>query len=213
MQECNSTETGKVREMINLVASVVPMLDTIKQSIEESSGQIPRASQQLQNVTQSTETATMEILNVLDSMTQKLNDAETGFASLKYALEARYGIEQQMGQWMRDVEHTPAGARELSALRTLWTQHQQVPTFRAAMGTIEQSLAQTKADSIDIAMALQVQDITSQQIAGVLGSIEQVCARLQKAMVAVGGTEAAVYASAVPLPAKAVPSHYDTDAV
>lgn len=214
MQEHSSTEMANhVREMIDLVASVVPLLDTIKQSIEESSGHIPQASQQLQNVTQATESATMEILNVLDSMTQKMNDAETGLAALRRAFEARHGIEEQMGQWLRASERTPLQAGELASLRTLWTQHQQVPPPQETMGTIEQSLAQTKADSINIAMALQVQDITSQQIAGVLDSIEQVRERLQRAMLAVGGTAEVVKSSPVPFPQKSVPSHFDTEAV
>ena len=41
MSAPGSNEHNDIRRMIDLVASVVPMLDTIRQSIEEGSGHIP----------------------------------------------------------------------------------------------------------------------------------------------------------------------------
>jgi len=208
MTSPGSTDREHFQQMIELVASVVPLLDTIRQSIEEGSGHIPRASEQLHNVTQATETATMEILNVLDAMTQKISEAEGGLAAVKELLVTRQGIERQVTERLQSI----GAGSEVSSLAALWKQYQQIPGVDGRMGAIEQSLAQSKADSINIAMALQVQDITSQQIAGVLDSIELVRARLQKALEAVGGTAHAVSASGVQLGARSVPTHFDTDA-
>lgn len=212
MSAPGNTEQNDLRQMVDLVASVVPMLDTIRLSIEEGSGQIPRASQQLQNVTQATETATMEILNVLDSMTQKISDAENGLAAVKEALVTRQNIERQVTERLNTLGSEGTDGKQLSSLTALWMQHQQIPGVNDRVGAVEESLAQSKADSINIAMALQVQDITSQQIAGVLDSIEVVRSRLQKALEAVGGTAQAVHQSGVALRPGAVPKHYDTDA-
>jgi chemotaxis regulatin CheY-phosphate phosphatase CheZ len=212
MSAPGNIEQNELRQMVDLVASVVPMLDTIRLSIEEGSGQIPRASQQLHNVTQATETATMEILNVLDSMTQKISDAETGLAAVKEALVTRQSIEQQLTERLNTLGLDGPDGKQLSSLTALWTKHQQIPGVNDRVGAVEESLAQSKADSINIAMALQVQDITSQQIAGVLDSIEVVRSRLQKALEAVGGTAQAVHQSGVALTPGAVPKHYDTDA-
>jgi chemotaxis regulatin CheY-phosphate phosphatase CheZ len=207
-----NTEQNDLRQMVDLVASVVPMLDTIRLSIEEGSGHIPRASQQLQNVTQATETATMEILNVLDSMTQKISDAENGLAAVKEVLMTRQTLERQLTERLNTLGSDGTDGKQLSSLTALWTQHQQIPGVSDRVGAVEESLAQSKADSINIAMALQVQDITSQQIAGVLDSIEVVRGRLQKALEAVGGTAQVVQQSGVVLVPGAVPKHYDTDA-
>ena len=212
MSAPGNTEQNDLRQMVDLVASVVPMLDTIRLSIEEGNGQIPRASQQLQNVTQATETATMEILNVLDSMTQKISDAENGLAAVKEALVTRQNIERQLTERLSTLGPDGPDPKQLSSLTALWTQHQQIPGVNDRVGAVEESLAQSKADSINIAMALQVQDITSQQIAGVLDSIEVVRNRLQKALEAVGGTAHAVHQSGVALASGAVPKHYDTEA-
>jgi chemotaxis regulatin CheY-phosphate phosphatase CheZ len=47
------------------------MLDEINKSLEESSNKIPRASNQLNTVTKTTEVATTEILDALDQMSLK----------------------------------------------------------------------------------------------------------------------------------------------
>jgi chemotaxis regulatin CheY-phosphate phosphatase CheZ len=205
-------EQSDLRRMIDLVASVVPLLDTIRQSIEEGSGHIPRASQQLQNVSHATETVTMEILNVLDSMTQKINSAENGLAAVKQALVSKRTIEQQMSERLKAFSAGSPGGGDLSSIAALWTQVVQGSGVNDRVDAVEQALAESKADSINIAMALQVQDITAQQIAGVLDSIEVVRSRLQRALEAVGGTAQVVSASGVDFTSKAVPTHFDTDA-
>ena len=53
-------------------AATIDLLDRIKGAIEESSNKIPKAAVQLSTVTQATEMATVEILNVLDTMSHKI---------------------------------------------------------------------------------------------------------------------------------------------
>ena len=131
-----------VRNVLDTLFGIIPLLDRIKISIEESSGAIPKASTQLSSVTQATESATVEILNTLDRMAGRIDAAEAGLDC------SRTGI------WIR------------------------IHRCRRRSGSSRRSLAETRQDSMAIAMALQVQDITSQQIAGVTQMIEAVRSQL-----------------------------------
>lgn len=130
-----------VSNVLDSLFGIIPLLDRIKVSIEESTGAIPKASTQLSNVTQATETATVEILNTLDRMAGRIDTADTGLGALRSGLEPGSPLHQHLE-------------------------------------VIEKVLADTRQDSMAIAMSLQVQDITSQQIAGVTQMIEAVRSQL-----------------------------------
>jgi chemotaxis regulatin CheY-phosphate phosphatase CheZ len=132
-------EAGAVESVVIALHKVIDLLDRIKTAIEESSNKIPKASVQLSTVTQATEVATVEILNVLDTMTQKVSEVESELPSLRELLGS--------GPGMGVVE------------------------------TIEKNLSEVKQDSMNIAIALQVQDITAQKIAAANHLIE--CVRLE----------------------------------
>jgi chemotaxis regulatin CheY-phosphate phosphatase CheZ len=130
-----------VRNVLDTLFGIIPLLDRIKVSIEESSGAIPKASTQLSSVTQATESATVEILNTLDRMAGRIDAAEAGLTALRTALDPDSPLQEHIS-------------------------------------VIEKVVADTRQDSMSIAMALQVQDITSQQIAGVTQMIEAVRSQL-----------------------------------
>ncbi len=132
-------EAGAVESVVIALHKVIDLLDRIKKAIEESSNKIPKASIQLNTVTQATEVATVEILNVLDTMTQKVSDVESELPELKRLLP------------------TEEGARIVTS--------------------IEDNLAKVKQDSMNITIALQVQDITAQKIAAANHLIE--CVRVE----------------------------------
>jgi chemotaxis regulatin CheY-phosphate phosphatase CheZ len=131
-----------MNNVVQVLFSIIPVLDQIKKTIEQTTGTIPKASSQLNNVTQATEMATVEILNVLDRMTGRIEAAESAVQVL------RQGTDNQ----------------------------------DASLQAIGQALADTRQDSMNIAMALQVQDITSQQIASVSHLIESVRSQLLEAL-------------------------------
>ena len=125
---------------VHSLTGLLRKLDDVKVTIEESSGKMPKVSSQLHSVTQATETATVEILNVLDGIAQSMAKAESGMDRIKVFLRDQ-PPHDEMNEVIRQV---------VSAL------------------------THTKESSMSIAMALQVQDITSQQIAGVLHMLESV---------------------------------------
>jgi chemotaxis regulatin CheY-phosphate phosphatase CheZ len=158
---------GIVQTLLKVLSGVVPVLDEIKNSIEETSGNIPKASHQLHNVTKATETATVEILNTLDAMTQRITGAEQQLAALSDLHRKR----------RMAVQRIPAGLRRdivkaLGNADLLQEGEDEIPA-------ITRLLADARQDSVNIAMALQVQDITTQQIAGVTHLIESVRTQLR----------------------------------
>lgn len=132
-------EAGAVESVVLALHKVIELLDRIKTAIEESSNKIPKASVQLNTVTQATELATVEILNVLDTMTQKVTDVESQMPALAGLLSSDEG--------------------------------------RRIVEFIGKNLADVKQDSMNIAIALQVQDITAQKIAAANHLIE--CVRVE----------------------------------
>lgn len=71
-------DAANAENVITALQKVITLLDRIKNSIEESSSKIPKASDQLDTVTEATELATVEILDVLDLMGTKIHMVENG---------------------------------------------------------------------------------------------------------------------------------------
>ncbi len=99
-------EAGAVESVVIALQKVIALLDRIKNAIEESSSKIPKASLQLNTVTQATEVATVEILNRLETMNQRLGNAEQTLGGLSL------GSPLQSGQSLTD-----AIARDISSVK------------------------------------------------------------------------------------------------
>jgi len=162
---------GILGSFVSAIANMIPALENIKATIEESSNAFPRVSSQLNSVNRATESATVEILDVLDSISQNVDAAE-------------------------------AGLKALGALLPNATQ-----PVADTLQSISKTLATTKEKSLSIAMALQVQDITSQQIAGASHMIETVRLELVRLLNNFEGTAAPPQSTNSPLT-----GHFDTTA-
>jgi chemotaxis regulatin CheY-phosphate phosphatase CheZ len=169
-----------LKEFARVVQDVIPLLDQMKSSIHESTQHIPTASKQLNSVTQATESATVEILNVLDSMTQRVTATETFLTELARRSATARALEIDITRMLeRTATVHPA---EINPLRTLWAEYVGHATNDEELGKVRQLLAEVQNASVSIAMALQVQDITSQQISGVIHLIESVRTQLCNVM-------------------------------
>ena len=78
-------EAANAENVITALQKVITLLDRIKNSIEESSSKIPKASVQLDTVTEATELATVEILDVLELMGTKIHMVENGMKEFDQA--------------------------------------------------------------------------------------------------------------------------------
>jgi hypothetical protein len=208
MKDDTPQDPRLVENLLGVITGLVPLLASVKLSIEESSGHIPKASNQLTSVTKATESATVEILNVLDAMTRKMERAESGLAHLKELLARRRVLDAQVGECLNGLSATSGSTPAFEALRTAWEESQRESPEGDPFASIETSLGESKMDSMNIAMALQVQDITSQQIAGVVHTIETVRQKLLDVLDTVNGTATALPGGGEPTE----PSHFDREA-
>jgi chemotaxis regulatin CheY-phosphate phosphatase CheZ len=104
-------ETGTTENVISALQKVITLLDRIKNAIEDSSSKIPNASVQLNGVTQATEIATVEILDVLDKMGTKIHMVENGMKEFDEAsiserqLLMLTGMKQTMTELKEDTSN------------------------------------------------------------------------------------------------------------
>ncbi len=173
---------GTLKDFICLLHEIVPLLENVRNSIEESSNRIPKASMQLSKVNQETENATVEILNVLEAMTARISSAEAQLQRLKSIIQNSKDSAKRIAERLLASTSDPGtySSTELTAL--VVNEFISGIDSSEAIPSIEEVLRKTKEDSMNIAMALQVQDIASQQIASVAHTIESVEAQLVRAL-------------------------------
>jgi len=176
---------------VKVVAEVVPLLDTVKVSLQESAGNIPKASLQLDNVTRATENATVEILDVLERMTTRMDAMSGAITRLRESEGERENALKRLDSLIAEVSGSRPGLQEQ------WKAFRASPGGHGSPDGLETQFAAIRADAMSIAMALQVQDITSQQIAGVSQVIESVRLRLDTVLQAFGEDRLALPGAAV----------------
>lgn len=124
-----------LEEVINFVRNIKPILNTMSASIADNVVKIPSASRKLAQVTEATENATNEIMNILDSVFANL-------AIINSNLDKMTSGENNL------IDDTKKISDEISN------------------------------DANSIMMALQIQDITSQQIAAVNNVMDKILRKL-----------------------------------
>ncbi len=172
----NGENKAGMRQLLDMLRSLMPVLDNIKNAVENSSSKIPKATEQLSTVTQATESATMEILNLLDdigrrveNVQKKLKEIETDLARKQASITNLAGLFETLSADQRT---------RYSTFETDWKNLTDQSFHVATMTELGVELAEVHSLSMSIAMALQVQDITSQQIESVRHQIESVRTQL-----------------------------------
>jgi len=174
--------SGIMKDFARLLHEIVPLLENVKNSIEESSSRIPKASMQLSKVTQATESAAVEILNVLESMTAKISSVEDQLQKLKSVIQNSKDSAKKISDQLCSTSSGNGAFAYVEMLTLIVNEYVAGIDNEHAILAMEKLLDETKKDSMNIAMALQVQDITSQQIAGVAHIIESVQTQLANAL-------------------------------
>jgi len=119
--ETNDNVEGTTESVITALQKVITLLDRIKNAIEESSSKIPHASIQLNTVTQATELATVEILDVLDDMGTKIHILENGMKEFDQA-----GISEKQQLMLTGIKQTLAELKENTSNITVALQVQDI---------------------------------------------------------------------------------------
>lgn len=156
-----------IHSLGEFMKETVPLLENINKSIAESASKIPKATNQIQSVTSATEMATTEILDLVDSLNNDLT-----------------AIEKTMMDFL--TKETDKKDFLLSLIPMLNRQDSEVFIYdflkkNSSSEKLNELLIQVgkmKNDANSITLSLQVQDITSQQLATVNHLIESVQEKL-----------------------------------
>jgi chemotaxis regulatin CheY-phosphate phosphatase CheZ len=176
------TETKMMKDLLQLLRETVPLLESVRNSIQDSSSRIPKASEQLSKVTHATETAAVEILDVIEKMSERMSKGEKRLAEVRKSIEdARQAADGALAHLIAAGAGRESAPKIEAAFQQLhaFIQNQTLTNTLQEAGAI---FAETSQDSMTIAIALQVQDITNQQIVGVSDSIDCVYRQLADAL-------------------------------
>lgn len=170
-----------LEEIFLFVSDIEPILHEINTSIKDNLKKMPKASKQLSKVTEATELATTEILDILDGLSYKNEIINSNLQKLNDLGNIKENKPLDLLKLLVN------GAKKGSDLNSFSNQISEfVNIYENNLNNkFNELIKNTKDinnsivnDSSAIAMSLQVQDITSQQIAAVNNLLETVQARL-----------------------------------
>ena len=172
------------------VQDITVLLEEVNDTIRSRTGDMPRATSQLKSVSEATELATNEILDIIDDVFGELRGLEEGQKATTQCVddlaaadaELMALLEEELGE-----EHSTVleQAKRITAKkRTLREEG------KSGLETAREALAPVRAKMNHIMMSLQVQDITAQQIASVNHLIESVRQRMDALLDRLGSGQA-----------------------
>lgn len=162
-----------LEEVGSFVQRIGPLVDGIRSLSAITSERLPKATAQLERVNLSSEKASNDILNTVDRMMNQIED-------LKRQVRSHLGAENLV-ESSRDVNSAIdavaaklPGDADLASLLSAWDLHRQSLSALQPSAALSASLEQLSDDCTNVMMAQQVQDITGQQIASVIGLMQAV---------------------------------------
>lgn len=166
-----------VEDIFRFVSDIKPLLDDINLSMEENMNKMQSASRQLSKVTEATETATTEIIETINGVINKSGIIASNMKRLQELESKKYdtllkSIEGTYGNLEKDKDIH----RRLPGLSEMMDQFRSVERleYKEICEDTGRLLNSINTESGSVIMALQVQDITSQQIAAVNHLLETI---------------------------------------
>jgi chemotaxis regulatin CheY-phosphate phosphatase CheZ len=154
-----------IHGLIDFMRDTVPLLENINSSITESTSKIPKAANQINSVTTATELATTEILDLVDRISVDISDMQETISKLSEDEIQKIKIFNQIKDLLPKTKE--------SAI--LIEQYESLSNIKEPIELMLKKAQKIKDDAINITLSLQVQDITSQQLAAVkhlIGSVQ-----------------------------------------
>lgn len=170
-----------LEELFSFVGEIQPLLEEINKSIQENVSRMPNLSQQLSKVTEATELATTEILDIIDGMFYKIEIIVTNLNAL-----AKF---RKLDDTLNEIEKIISSSdisyesKVNDIAKIIISSKENFDIKEQSFDDLIQStvdfVEKIRSDSTSIMLALQVQDITSQQIAAVNHLLNTVQDRLK----------------------------------
>lgn len=181
-----------LEEIFLFVKEIHPVLDEINVSIEDNLKKMPGASKQLSKVTEATEHATTEIMDIVDGLFFKADLISSNVARMDEI------VEQSQQNPIKLLEIIHKAIQQKSDLQEILPQlsdsikglkSQSNKEYNKIKNETNQILDSVRDDTNSIMMSLQVQDISSQQIAAVNHLLETIQNKLSKIMTTFKSTD------------------------
>ncbi|MCX7875663.1 MAG: protein phosphatase CheZ [Melioribacteraceae bacterium] len=163
-----------LQKILDFMQDTVPLLESVNKSIAESTSKIPKASHQLNSVSSATELATTEILDLVDGISNELNSIFSKTNEVKKNLNKQKELTSSLLAKYPDD-------KEIKDLLSLISD-EELKLVDASSNKIQESI-------MNITIALQVQDITSQQLASVNHLINSIQEKLAGLLLDLNGKE------------------------
>jgi len=157
-----------IQSIIDFMKETVPLLEDINTSIADSTSKIPKAKDQISNISSATELATTEILDIADLISADLN-------KIKKELKKLQEKETRKKELWKSIKGL---LKNDSKAKNLIMEYEQLDNTIEIVSDFQNTLDKINNDVYNITLSLQVQDITSQQLAAVNHLIESVRHRL-----------------------------------
>lgn len=159
-----------LEEIFMFVNEIQPLLDDINQSIEENIKKMPNVSKQLSKVTEATEMATTEIMDIVDGVVYKTDIILKNVKEMSCTSDAGHSTPLSILKLIyeaiqKDQDFSELQPKLKEAIEEL--KKQSSKDHSKLVEDTEKLVQSIQTDSSAIMMSLQVQDITSQQIAAV----------------------------------------------
>jgi chemotaxis regulatin CheY-phosphate phosphatase CheZ len=167
-----------LEDLFHFVQEIAPLLDEINKSLKESSKKMPNVANQLSKVTEATELATTEILDMVDAIGFKLNGVQTNVNRFKSYVDLQDDLSKKIKRRLSHLEQKYPDDADIASMKELWEKVDQSENLSDPLQNISTHIGETRMLAGNIMIALQVQDITSQQIAAVNHLIENVQEKL-----------------------------------
>lgn len=171
-----------LEEIFVFVSEIQPLLDEINKSISDNLRKMPSASKQLSKVTEATELATNEIMDLVDGIVFNSDSISTNLGKLKKISDLESEKSIQVLELIYNAIENGVDVKdllpELKSIINQLKQNSETERQEIIFNTKE-ILKTIQVDSSSIMMSLQVQDITSQQIAAVNKLLETIQDKLE----------------------------------
>jgi chemotaxis regulatin CheY-phosphate phosphatase CheZ len=168
-----------IQSIIDFMKETVPLLEDINTSIADSTSKIPKAKDQISNISSATELATTEILDIADLISADLD-------KIKKELKTLQERETRKKELWKNIKGL---LKNNSKAKNLIMEFEQLDNTIKEISNFQNILDKINNDVYNITLSLQVQDITSQQLAAVNHLIESVRHRLSSLMLHLDNSE------------------------
>ncbi|MCK5119207.1 MAG: protein phosphatase CheZ [Candidatus Latescibacteria bacterium] len=178
--------TPHLVKAVEFLEEVAPVLSQMCDSISESSNAMPKATEQLDKVTDATELATTEVMDVVDQGMARVERVIEHLARLKEEMDDRDRFASDLSSSMAAIGNMNGDTEAIKAavgdIEKRMEAGMKAKASKEAFGGISESLTALQDDLFLILNALQFQDITSQQIRSTNRMLAEVNVQLRELM-------------------------------